>query len=292
MKHGSVFRFTDFETYGDYPEGVDVEWPNLSILTEEAVALVGASPARIEKGIQEDETLAAVTHELTNSELLPKLKEMTGYEYHIFEGFPGFWRFCAEAGLHLSEHEKEVGGFGDNWVETIDQFCAAIITQTLENGSLPDTLIIAKEFDKSDDARCVVVKWREIFGDAGYRDYMTDSDIILVIGKNLQGPAIKTCQELSDDFAMGKEELYKARTIIVSYGGRGGDFLLMMDAVKIYHECEDEQSCVAGLKERLGNSGEVPLYPRHDWSSEAKGGDTQLGYWEWAFHKLDEAACE
>lgn len=95
MKHGSVFRFTDFETYGDYPEGVDVEWPNLSILTEEAVALVGASPARIEKGIQEDETLAAVTHELTNSELLPKLKEMTGYEYHILKvslDFGGFVR--------------------------------------------------------------------------------------------------------------------------------------------------------------------------------------------------------
>lgn len=29
-------------------------------------------------------------------------------------------------------------------------------------------------------------------------------------------------------------------------------------------------------------------FPRADWCDEVRGGNTQLGYWDWVIHKLEE----
>ena len=34
--------------------------------------------------------------------------------------------------------------------------------------------------------------------------------------------------------------------------------------------------------------GERPYYPRREWRYAAFNGDTQLGYWEWVLHRIEE----
>lgn len=42
------------------------------------------------------------------------------------------------------------------------------------------------------------------------------------------------------------------------------------------------------LRQEYGPHGQHPYWERSDWCAEAARNDTQLGYWEWVVHRLQE----
>lgn len=49
-----------------------------------------------------------------------------------------------------------------------------------------------------------------------------------------------------------------------------------------------KETSVAAKLERPDLHGENPLCSRYYWRAEVANEDTQLGYWEWVMHRLDE----
>jgi hypothetical protein len=71
------------------------------------------------------ESIAAVS--ITLAELIgapdwtASIPAAQGYVYHIFDGFPGFWAFCAKAGIVFRSMEDDDDE--EEWIENVESFC-------------------------------------------------------------------------------------------------------------------------------------------------------------------------
>lgn len=57
-------------------------------------------------------------------------------------------------------------------------------------------------------------------------------------------------------------------------------------------ECEENEKLFIDPDKYGGLWGSHPDYSRGDWQCEAMIGDTQLGYWDWVRHRVDEVRFE
>jgi predicted oxidoreductase len=61
-----------------------------------------------------------------------------------------------------------------------------------------------------------------------------------------------------------------------------------LDKDDLYDKAECDEQFDDSLQSKYGLWGEHPKHTRCDWREEAYSRHTQLGYWEWVTHRLEE----
>lgn len=83
------------------------------------------------------ESIAAVSCELQEGLLARDESKLPGgYRYHMFEGFTGWWTFCAQAGIIFERAHKRATS-DDVWAEAVENFGTNVM-KVIETGEVPN----------------------------------------------------------------------------------------------------------------------------------------------------------
>lgn len=78
----------------------------------------------------------AVCVELTHA--VDRLEQSFGYQYHPFDGFPGFWHFCGRAAAVFAMVEEESSPIvDDSFIDIINTYAKSIIDRIEADKIIP-----------------------------------------------------------------------------------------------------------------------------------------------------------